>query len=290
MLDNLTENGYNHCEVIFLEVKFSSESPADEERNLKVYKSDDLIQKARYSLSITEQRFLLYSISKIKQDDDAGNFYDIRLSDFQKVCGTDADESYSHVKAWIKRLADKSWWMQERRSESLVRWFSSVKLFPGSDLIQVKFHEEMFPYLFRLAEQMRDNGRFYTGYTFRYVLPMKSTYSVRLYELIKSYQKNNVKWMFKLDDLRKLLDCQCYNRFPDFRRYALQPAVKEINLYTDIKLDYVLVKDKRKVTAIEFTITEKEFKEIVQAHHIGLTELDGNVHYWDVLSSGSQAE
>jgi plasmid replication initiation protein len=96
--------------------------------------------------------------------------------------------------------------------------------------------------------------------------------------------------MFKLDDLRKLLDCQCYNRFPDFRRYALQPAVKEINLYTDIKLDYVLVKDKRKVTAIEFTITEKEFKEIVQAHHIGLTELDGNVHYWDVLSSGSQAE
>lgn len=276
--------------MIITEIKFSNENSADAERNLKIYKSDELIQKARYSLSITEQRFLLYSISKIQQEHDSSSFYDIRLSDFQKVCGTDADESYSHVKAWIKRLADKSWWIKQNRSESLVRWFSSVKVFPGSDLIQVKFHEDMFPYLFRLAEQMRESGQLYTGYTFRYVLPMKSTYSVRLYELIKSYQKNNIKWWFLLDDLRRLLDCECYKRFPDFRRYVLEPAVKEINLYTDIKLEYVLVKKGRKVTAVDFTILEKEFGELVKAHRHGLTELDGKVHYWDMVSNRSKVD
>ena len=198
------------------------------------------------------------------------------------MCGTDADESYSRLKAWVKHLADKSWWMADGASENLVRWFQTVKLFPKSGMIRVRFHEEMFPYLFRLAEQMREDGKLYTSYTFRYVLPMKSTYSIRLYELVKSYQKNNSSWWFDLGSLKHLLDCDNYKRFPDFRRYVLEPAVKEINQYTDIKLDYNLIKQGRKVVAIDFTMIEKDFTEIVQAHHEGLTELEGEVHYWDI--------
>lgn len=272
------------------EIKFGTDTKHDEERNLKVYKSDELVQKARYSLSVTEQRFLLYAISKIQPNHDASNFYDIALGDFQKVCGTESDESYSRVKAWIKHLADKSWWMAEERSESLVRWFSVVKIFPRSGLIRVKFHEDMFPHLFRLAEQMRSNGRMYTSYTIRFVLPMKSTYSIRLYELIKSYQKNNTSWWFELDKLKHLLDCENYKRFPDFRRYVLEPAVKEINLYTDIKLDYTLTKNGRKVVAVDFTMLEKSFAEIVQAHHAGMDELEGNTHYWDVKSEKQSSD
>ena len=269
-------------------VKFGSESPADAERNLTVFKADALVQKARYSLSVTEHRFLLYTISKIQPDHDASHVYEVNLGDFRKVCGTDADDSYSRIKTWIKHLADQSWWMEQGRSESLVRWFSSVRLFPQSDRIEVKFHEDMFPYLFRLVEQMRENGQMYTGYTFRYVLPMKSTYSIRLYELIKSYQKNNVKWWFELDKLRRLLDCENYTRFPDFRRYVLEPAVREINRYTDINLTYSLVKKGRKVTAVDFTMFEKSLTEITEAYRTGLTELDGEVHYWDIMRQHSQ--
>lgn len=264
------------------EVKFSPETAVDEERNLKIYKADELVQKARYSLSLTEQRFLLYAISKIQPNHDTSYFYDISLSDFQKVCGVVGDESYSRTKTWIKRLADKSWWMAEERAETLVRWFSTVKIFPDSDMVRVKFHEEMFPYLFRLAEQMRESGRMYTSYAFRFVLPMKSTYSIRLYELLKSYQKNNASWWFDLDNLRHLLDCENYQRFPDFRRYVLEPAVREINQYTDINTEYSLIKQGRKVVAVDFTLLEKDIKEMIEAHHRGLTDLDGNVHYWDI--------
>ena len=265
-------------------VSISAENSTDAQRNIKIYKSDELIQKARYSLSLTEQRFLLYSISKIQPKHDASYFYDIDLSEFQKVCGTDGDESYSRVKAWIKRLADKSWWVVEDRSETLVRWFSTVKLFPDSGMVRVKFHEEMFPYLFRLAEQMRETGKMYTSYAFRYVLPMKSTYSIRIYEILKSYQKNNESWWFELGKLKHLLECENYGRFPDFRRFVLEPAVREINQYTDIKVDYSLIKQGRKVVAVDFTLLEKDFAELLRAHHDGLTELDGNTHYWDAHS------
>lgn len=284
-IDNLTMRRYNIAEVILLEksrILYSAAEKADAERDLKVYKADELVQKARYSLSLTEQRFLLYAISKIQPGHDAGQEYELNLADFQRVCGSDGDESYSRVKAWIKHLADKSWWMAEERSETLVRWFSTVRIYQQSGVIAVKFHEDMFPYLFRLAERMRESGKLYTSYTLRYVLPMKSTYSIRLYELLKSYQKNNESWWFELDKLRHLLDCENYSRFPDLRRYVLEPAVREINQYTDMSIDISFIKEGRKVKAIEFKMLEKDFKGLLKSHHDGLTELEGNVHYWDI--------
>lgn len=289
-IDGFTKIWYDTAEVIYLEnskILYNAAERADAERDLRVYKADELIQKARYSLSLTEQRFLLYSISKIQPGHDAGQEYQLNLADFQRVCGADGDESYSRVKAWIKHLADKSWWMAQERSETLVRWFSTVRIYQQSGVIAVKFHEDMFPYLFRLAERMRESGKLYTSYTLRYVLPMKSTYSIRLYELLKSYQKNNKSWWFELDQLRHLMDCENYNRFPDFRRYVLEPSVREINQYTDISIDVKLVKDGRKVKAIEFTMLEKSFKDLLKAHHKGLTELEGDVHYWDTKETNA---
>ena len=134
---------------------------------------------------------------------------------------------------------------------------------------------------------MRESGKLYTSYTLRYVLPMKSTYSIRLYELLKSYSKNNQSWWFELDQLRHLLDCENYNRFPDFRRYVLEPSVREINQYTDISIDVKLIKDGRKVKAVEFKMLEKSFKDLLKAHHDGLTELEGDVHYWDVKQTNA---
>lgn len=263
---------------------------ADKERESKVYKADSLVQRARYSLSLIEQRFVLYAISKIKQDDPADTKYRIDLRDFQRVCGTDSDQSYNYTKGWIKKLADKSWWMADGKSDVLVRWFSSIRITRQSGLVEVKFHEDMFPHLFRLAEQMRENGQFYTGYTLRNILPMKSTYSIRIYELLKSYQKNNRKWWFEIGELKKLLDCENYVRFPDFRRYVLEPAEREINLYTDIKVKSSTVNQGRKVVAIEFTMLNKTHRELVQANHDGLTEIEGAVHYWDIDQTSAKDE
>ena len=46
-----------------------------QERSLLVFKRDDLIQKSRYSLTVQEQRIVLYAMSKIKPTDDAFQEY-----------------------------------------------------------------------------------------------------------------------------------------------------------------------------------------------------------------------
>ena len=57
----------------------------EKERNMKVYKADELLQKARFTLTITEQRLILYAITKIKPTDTAFTEYEFNLKDFYSV-------------------------------------------------------------------------------------------------------------------------------------------------------------------------------------------------------------
>lgn len=274
-----------------IDSRLTNEEKADAERDSMVFKADAMIQKAQFSLTVSEQRFLLYAISKIKPDDDYNTRYYVKIKDFQRVCGTDSNDSYHYVMETVDKISKKLWWLEDesapvnrfgRRKRTQYGWITSIHLDSDPGMVDFKFHEDIFPYLFRLSERMRENGGFYTGYTLRYILPMKSAYSIRMYELLKSYHKNNESWWFKIDTIRRLLDCENYERFPDFRRFVLEPAVREINQYTDIKVEYSLIKEGRKVVAVDFTLLDKAFPEILQAHHDGLTEIEGNVHYWDI--------
>ena len=62
----------------------------------------------------------------------------------------------------------------------------------------------------------------------------------------------------------------------------LEPAVKEINNYSDIKIYWEITdKDGKKVTEITFHMAEKNVDEMLDAQRAGLTKLDGNIHWWD---------
>lgn len=226
----------------------------DKSRQMRVYKRDDMIQKGRHNLTIQEQRCVLYAISKIQPMDDIYKAYSLELREFYTLCGLQG-ESYTELKAIMKGLSDRSWWITlEDGSESLVRWFSTLKFDKKSDRVTIKFHEDMMPYLLELSKQ----NVFYTQYQLKYILPMSGQYSIRLYELLKSYQKNNVHWYFEIDELKWLLNCEQYVNFFDFKRRVLEPATAEINKYTDIKISWQPIKDGRKVTHVEFQMMEKK--------------------------------
>lgn len=243
--------------------KSERQDRAREERSLEVCKRNDMVQKARFSLSIQEQRTILYAISKIQPEDTYLKEYTFEIKDFYAMIGW-TNQSYTEFKAMLKALSDKSWWITIKREdgsefESLVRWFTTVRSDKRSGKVTVKFHEDMMPFLVQLAQ----GTEFYTTYKLQYVLPMSSQYSPRLYELLKSYQFNNKQWFFEIDELKHKLDCKNYTNFADFKRFALEPAVKEINKYTDIVIDYLVEKEGRKVVRINFFMAKKTKSEII---------------------------
>lgn len=255
-------------------------------REMSVVKRDDMIQNARFSLSIQEQRCVLYAISKIKPEDAAFTEYTFELKDFYTLCGIE-DQSYTRLKQTLKGLSDKSWWAEidDKGTESLLRWFSTLRTNKRSGKVTVKFHEDMMPFLLQLATQAREQGAFFTQYGLKYVLPMSSQYSPRLYEILKSYQKNNREWFFETDELKRILDCQNYKNFNDFKRFALEPAVDEINRYTDLNVAYDVEREGRgnKVTRVIFFMAGKNSQDLLETDRTIHETLDGQMSLEDFM-------
>ena len=224
-----------------------------QQRSYKVIKANEMIQKARYDLNITELKLLAFIISKIKPGDEELKSYAFPVKDFCQVCGIDYSNgwNYKHIKALLKGLRDKSFWvMDENGNEVLIGWLQKARISKGSGVITVKLDEDMHKYVIGLFSN-------YTQYELLSTLPMKSAYSFRIYELLKSYAFTK-SHTFKVDDLKQKLGAEHYTNFKDFRNRVISTAVKEINLYTDIEVSWEPVKYGAKVVEVKFSIRQRD--------------------------------
>jgi plasmid replication initiation protein len=93
---------------------------------------------------------------------------------------------------------------------------------------------------------------------------MKSKYSIRIYEILKSYE-NLSEYTFEIDTLKKMLHAEKYEMYKDFRVKVIDAAVKEINDFGDISISYTIMKKGKKADKIKFKITpKKEIKERIE--------------------------
>lgn len=257
-------------------------------REMQVYKSDDMVQKGRHKLTIQEQRCVLYAISKVQPTDRVFQEYVFDIQDFYGVCGIQ-NESYTELKAILNGLSDKAWDIPLKDNPNVisrVRWFSTLRTNKRSGKVTIKFHEDMMPYLLDVTAK----GKFYTNYYIRFILPMSCQYAPRLYELLKSYQKNNRRWFFQIDELKQNLGCEHYKDFKDFRKRVLEPSVEEINRYTDINVKPITYREGRKVVRVEFLMAKKSEPKLREAIYEGNTVLDGQMDFAEALRLAAQAQ
>lgn len=224
-----------------------------EKRYYRVVKSNDLIQKSRFHLSTQEQKIILYMISKIMPSDTDFTEQEFSIMEFCTFCGIENKngKNYKNIKDSIKNLADKSVWITlDNGEETLVRWISKAWINKKSGLIKIRMDDEMKPYLLQLQER-------FTQYEILYTLAMRSQYSIRLYELLKSYQ-NLKSHTFDIDELKRILDAANYKRYPDFKRKVLDIAMREINEFSDINVAYEVEKVGRRYAKLNFSIIFKK--------------------------------
>lgn len=249
-------------------------------RNKTVVKANDLIQKSRFSLSVQQQKIVLYLISQIMPFDEEFKLYEFSISEFCRVCGIDYNgRSYKDLKDQIQKIADKSVWVRlPDGRETLLRWIDRPYIDDKSGTIQIKLDEFMKPYLLQLKQN-------FTSYELIYTLSMRSRYSIRLYEIVKSihfHELKNYKRRYDLDELRRILDAEKYQQYRNFNQKVLKSAVDEINRFTDKMVSYEAILKGRKTIAVEFTISTKEAVERIRVRDRINKELGmDQVTLWD---------
>lgn len=228
-----------------------------ERKGYYVVKANELIQKNRFELSLPEQKTIAFICSMIKPSEDKNPYilnYDFNIRDYCKVCGIELNtgKNYSDIKNVLKRLSDRSMWLDDGNGEVLVRWLSKVRTNKRSGRVNIELDRDLIPYLF-------DLGQRFTQYQLHNILSMKSAFSVRIYELLKSYAYLKHK-TFDIDELKYLLmvdNIKSYHNFKDFRKYVLEKAQNEINELTDLNVLFEPIYNGRKVVKVKFLIKEK---------------------------------
>jgi plasmid replication initiation protein len=233
-----------------------------------VRQSNTLIQNTRFNLTTTENKLWLYIIKHIKPTDTSLGELEFTIRDFCKAVGIspNSGSSYMNVRAALKSLADKSVYIDLDGSgdETLVRWLDEVKLSKKAGLAKITITGKLKPYLLELHER-------YTQFSWLYTVNMRSKYSVRIYELLKSYENMNTPIMMSLDELRRMLYLTDTYDWTDIKRNVIDIARKEINECSDITFKYSPRKTGRTVTDIIFEITpvplverDRRIKEVEQ--------------------------
>ena len=224
-----------------------------------VRKSNDLIQNAMSTLTLSQQKLMLHIFAMIKPSDTELPRYEMSIYEFLKLCGVDPHNGsmYAQVRNNIDAIANaKVQWIRLAGTQKITmfRWLSGATIDEGTGKIVLTLDQALKPHLIQLKE-------FYTTMNITYTLPMKSQYSLKIYELCKSYQnlyltkkQKGEPLVWNIETLKKQVDCNAAN-WAHVRRTVLDKAKSEINGHTDIYFDYeVYEKDRQRVIAVAVTI------------------------------------
>lgn len=225
------------------------------ENDSVVVQSNDLVE-ARHTttpLSTKEQKLILLLISKLKKGDNGFNLMEFSVAEVHDLLGLKGKAQYTRTKQTLKGLLSKTIEIPFENGDYLLsNWFSAIRYHNNEGVFEIEFSSMLKPYLLQLKNS-------FTLYKLENILALNSTHSIRLYELLKKWEKL-VEVEYPLDKLKDQLGVQPnqYKEYSNFKMRVLKKARTDINAKTDLEFSFKEVKKGRRVSAIKFTIKAKE--------------------------------
>jgi hypothetical protein len=233
--------------------------------SLIVTQSNQLVE-ARYNLPLAEQRLILTMISRIQPDDEDFKPYRIPIKEFAEFMGIDKNSAYRECKKITKSLLTRVIEIAEPGRLLQIGWVSSADYIDGSGMVNLCFDPLLKPYLLKLK------GNF-TSYKLEMILSFKSQYSVRIYMLLKQYQRLGDReiQIGLLRDMLGLLKDQ-HKEYSNLKNNILKPVQKELIEKADLYFEFEEIKHGRRVEALKFKIFSKQNSQSMLPSEVPLPE------------------
>lgn len=221
----------------------------------KIVKKSHHLVNARLDFTITEIRLFTLMVSWISNDDEDFKVYEIPLKDFIDTFNIKNKNIYKELELTTDRLIKKivkipieEWGRQKIFKTSLV---SSFKYnVDGTGVVEATFHPDLKPYLIRLKNR-------FLMYDMKNVLNISSANSIRMYELLKSFEGIKER-TFEVQELKEILGVENkYDRYYNFKKRIIEQAQKDLIKHTDIAFTFDEIKKpwKKTVEKMRFYIS-----------------------------------
>jgi plasmid replication initiation protein len=169
-------------------------------------------------------------VACIEPEDEDFKTYNFRITELAEFIGINHKEIYREISKVANRLRKRDVNIYDSESKSFINtgWLSSTRYFMSAGSVDLRFDPCLKPYLLNLKAR-------FIKYKHEVIKNITSGYSIRIYELLKQYQKIG-KRIFNIDELRAILGIikAEYKRYFDFKKRVLDPAKQDLINYTDI--------------------------------------------------------
>ena len=237
-----------------------------------IVKANELIE-ARYKLTANEQKVILAMVSCIKMEDADFKVYRFQIKELAEFMGITHKDVYNDMMKITKKLITRvlDIFKPETNSYLTTAWLSSSEYFMGEGYIELCFDPKLKPYLLNLKDR-------FVKYKPEIIRQIRSGYSIRIYELLKQYQKLGQR-SFELKELRNVLGIKDseYKRYYDFKKYVLLIAQRDLKQNTDIYFGFREIRQAKTVTGVTFyilpNVKEKPDLELIEPEEKSQAEL-----------------
>jgi plasmid replication initiation protein len=223
------------------------------DKNYIVTKSNKLIA-CNYDLSLQEQKIIITLASMVQPQDTEFKEYEFKIKDFINLLGVEGQNKYTELPKITKELKKKVFEIREGTDILQVSWLGGVRYKTKEGILILKLDSGLKPYMLELKEM-------YTSYKLSNILSLKSKYSIRMFEILKSNLfKKCIE--IEIEELKKMLGIKgkSYDVYQNLKNKIILQSQKELNKKTDINFEFEEIKTGRKVTSLKFYINANKTK------------------------------
>lgn len=213
---------------------------------------DNRMIMAKYDMSLLEQKLFLILVSTIKKDDKAFKETSLRVKDLAEIMGVSPENLYRDLKKICLTLTDKKVEVEKDDGGWLIAPIMKyAEYHKDKGIISLCLNDKLEPYFLQLK-------KFFTQYGLENALSLSGKYSIRIYQLSKSYLYKN-EFIIPLDEFKNKLSltAKSYDQYKTMNQRVLSPSISEINSKTDINITCEGIKEGRSIKHLKFTVKNK---------------------------------
>lgn len=196
-----------------------------------VVMANNMILHSASNLTLNELKLLRFIIMQTEKDDNELYEFELSVKDLAKLLQINHKDLYKRIDIMTTHIMQEVIRIGDDTNKKWIKfhWVDICRYDNG--IITIKISDELKPFLIGLR------GSF-TRYPLAEIIQLKSTYAIRIYEILNGYMNENnlphadiaTEISLSIDVLRKATDTEKkFERPYDFKKKVIDIAIREIN-------------------------------------------------------------
>ena len=229
----------------------------EELENNRVLMKNNMLVKARYSLSLVENRIFLSMLYKLQKRSDGILTCSISHSEFKDIIKFKQKNTVKGILDVLEDLRKKPiYFREEKKNKKGNLWgaYGFINGYEYDDELGI-FNIEASEKIYKLLKEYLKMG--YTPVNVQIWLSLNNSYAQRFYDLLRLWSGTKDTVNYKIEEIKELLMLDDkYSKYNDFKRRVILPAIKELNETGYFEIDFKENKVGRKVESIDFIVKD----------------------------------